>query len=128
MKILSRIFATVVSLSIIGISAIQIQSVSAQSYNYAQSTETAQIHYTGTQRFLPIYINSANAGYGLQAGKHVSQGYQKYTRSGKVVASGYTTKATNKYSDFYVTQKVSAWDNLSWNGPRTQYHYAWWYF
>jgi len=107
--------------------------VSAQSTNYAKSTETLQIHYTGYIQFRPSYEIPANAGYGLTKGKQVKRAYTNYTRNGKCVtttgARVYTSTATSKTSGSLYIARSNAWDDVRWGDKyTTKFHYGWIYF
>lgn len=83
-------------------------------YRGASTHETAQIHYEGKVYFRPHYATRTHIGY------------VKYSRKSKTITSNWTSyvpypKGFPKSKK--MEAKVSCWDSLSWNAPKTKFNY-----
>ncbi|MDR3215778.1 MAG: hypothetical protein LBT75_05865 [Bacilli bacterium] len=103
--------------------------LSAQNVDVAKVNEYYSVRYSGHVRFKSNYKIPKNPGYSLSVNKYVKQAYISYTRNGKSICSGrvYSNKATKK-NGTEIYKAHGCWDNLSFTGPKTQFHYGWFYF
>jgi hypothetical protein len=129
--ILVAVTCTVLSLSLqftVGLKP----AYATNTYDYASSSETLQVYYSGTVSFVPSYKTTANSGYSLKKGEHVKRAYLNYTRGGTSVIGGrkWTSTANKATSSNRFTATASCWDNLiDWStGATTEFHYGWRYF
>lgn len=99
--------------------------------NYAVSTETAELHYSGYIQFQASYLTQDGDGYGLVADRHVKQAWIDYERNDTSVIGGkkYTSAAASKTDETIYSQSASCWDSLlDWGESGTTYFCRGWLY
>lgn len=109
-----------------------LSNAKSSSPNYASSSESAQLYYSGYIQFRPSYVTKSTDGHGLVEGRQVSQAWLDYRRNEKSVIGGnkYTTVASSKTDNSIHSQSASCWDDiLDWGeSGRTYFYRGWLYF
>lgn len=135
MKTIIRNFAFVfLVVCICGLSTITVEASNTTNKAWSVEYFTTWWYYDGTIQFVPSYVVPEDAGYYLETGEQVKQGYVNYTRKKNGVDTSviggrkYTKVATDETSTSLYTVTATAKD--SWNifTNQTKFWYGWVYF